>query len=61
MDPRQRQARSRQIQEVAGEDAPSAFLVFTPINIVWKRGKLVGFVPGPTNESIIDGSFSVAQ
>jgi peptide/nickel transport system substrate-binding protein len=61
MDPAKRQARSREIQQIAGEDAPSAFLVFTPINIIWRRGKLVGFVPGPNNESIIDGSFSVAQ
>jgi peptide/nickel transport system substrate-binding protein len=61
MDLDKRQARSREIQEIVGEDVPSLFLVFTPITIVTPRGRLKGFVPGPNNESIIDATFSVSR
>jgi peptide/nickel transport system substrate-binding protein len=60
-DPAQRQARSREIQQIMGRDVPYSFLVFAPITIVTPRGRLRGFLPGSNTEYLIDGTFSVSE
>ena len=58
--PARRQALSRQVQRIQAVDVPNALLMFTPIIIVLRKGKLSGFVADPNNEYLLNGSLDAA-
>lgn len=58
-EPARRQVLSRSIQTIQTTDVPNVFLMFTPIIMAMRKGKLRGFVPDPNNEYLIDGAFGV--
>jgi peptide/nickel transport system substrate-binding protein len=59
-EPARRQALSQSIQTIQATDVPNVFLLFTPIIMAMRKGKLRGFVPDPNNEYLIDGAFGVS-
>ncbi|WP_157180987.1 ABC transporter substrate-binding protein [Actinopolymorpha alba] len=59
-DPGARQRLSLQIQETQRHDVSNVFLLFTPIVMVRRRGRLAHFEPDWNNEYIIKSDMSVA-
>ena len=60
LDPATRQALSRQIQQLAGDDAPNVYLLVAPIVSVYRTSKVINFTPHPDDTYMIDTRLSVA-
>lgn len=59
IDPAQRQALSRQIQEIVKVDVPMAFLVIPPGITAFKKGAFHNYMPHPSDQFFITASLSV--
>ena len=60
LDPSNRQALSLQIQQIAGADIPSVFLVVAPIVSAYRTASVLNFTPHPDDTYLIDTNLSVA-
>jgi peptide/nickel transport system substrate-binding protein len=59
LDPGNRQALSRQIQQLAGNDIPSVYLAVVPIVSAYRAGALTGFTPHPDDTYLIDSNLRI--
>ncbi len=60
LDPNLRQELSRQIQMVAGNDAPNIFLAVVPIVSAYRTSSVTNFVPHPDDTYLIDSSLTIS-
>jgi peptide/nickel transport system substrate-binding protein len=60
LDPTNRQALSRQIQQLAGNDVPNVYLAVAPIVSVYRTAAVTNFTPHPDDTYLIDSSLSVS-
>jgi peptide/nickel transport system substrate-binding protein len=61
LDPGNRQALSRQIQQVAGADFPNIYLAVVPIVSAYRSGALSGFTPHPDDTYLIDKNLAITS
>ncbi len=61
LDPATEQELSMQIQQIVRDDVPVIFLVALPITTAYHRGKVLGYVPNPSDGYLITTDISVAQ
>ncbi len=59
LDPAKRRALSTQVQEIVKADVPMLFLVALPITTAYRKGKVRGYVPNPSDYYLIDTALSV--
>jgi len=60
IDPKERQAISRQVQEVVKADVPMAFLVSPPVVTAFKKGLVKGYTPNPSDQFFLTAALSVS-
>jgi peptide/nickel transport system substrate-binding protein len=60
LDSSNRQALSRQIQQLAGADIPTVFLVVAPIVSVYRTSSVMNFTPHPDDTYMVDTSLAVS-
>ena len=61
LDPANRQALSRQIQQLAGADLPNIYLAVVPIVSAYRSGALSGFTPHPDDTYLIDKNVAITS
>ena len=59
IDPKERGAISRQVQEVVKADVPMAFLVSPPVVTAFRKGLVKGYTPNPSDQFFITSSLSL--
>lgn len=60
IDPKERQAVSRQVQDVVKTEVPMAFLVTPPVVAAFKKGAVKGYVPHPIDQFFITPTMSIS-
>jgi len=60
IDPAKRQALSKQVQEIVKQDVPVLFLVALPITTAFRKGKVKGYVPNPSDYYFLTRDISVS-
>ena len=61
LDPANRQALSRQIQQTAGADIPTVYLAVAPIVSVYRTATVMNFTPHPDDTYLIDTNLSTTS
>jgi len=61
LDPARRRALSTQVQEIVKADVPMLFLVALPITTAYRKGKLQGYVPNPSDYYLLNAALSVTS
>ncbi len=60
IDPKERQAISRQVQEVVKADVPMAFLVSPPVVTAFTKGLVKGYTPNPSDQFFLTAAMTVS-
>jgi len=59
VDPAKQAALSRQVQELVRQDVPALFLVALPITTAYRKSKVMGYVPNPSDYYFLTNTLSV--
>ncbi len=59
VDPARQAALSRQVQELVRQDVPALFLVALPITTAYRKAKVTGYVPNPSDYYFLTNTLSV--
>jgi len=58
-DPAKQSALSKQVQELVRQDVPALFLVALPITTAYRKAKVLGYVPNPSDYYFLTNTLSV--